>query len=159
MLDLALGFASATTTNPPGGLVVSAQNPGSLWPNYAALWYLVLKGNPASTKDNIINAPDCSKAVNLLNKSTIDGKGKMSSDPLFNMTAQLIAAELNRFMGAGISGTTIMNIDRAVLLNGKYKFNGNTYTPKLTAADAAIANCLATQLDNYNNNRPVSLCP
>jgi hypothetical protein len=159
ILDLALGYASATTTDPPGGLVVSAQNPGSLWPNYAATWYLVLKGNPASTKDNILNAPDCSKAVSLLNKSTIDGKGKVASDPLFNMTAQLIAAELNRFMGAGISGTTIMNIDRAVLLNGKYKFNGNTYMPKLTNADAALANCLATQLDNYNNNRPVSLCP
>ncbi len=44
MLDLALGIASSMTTNPPGGLVVSAQNPGALWPNYAALWYLVVKG-------------------------------------------------------------------------------------------------------------------
>ena len=52
-----------------------------------------------------------------------------------------------------------MNIDRAVLLNGKYKFNGLTYTPKLTTADANLANCLATQLDNYNNGRPVGLCP
>jgi hypothetical protein len=159
MLDLALGFASATTTNPPGGLVLSAQNPGALWPNYAALWYLVLKGNPTSTADNIKPAPDCTRAVNLLNKSTTDGKKKQSSDPLFNMTAQLLAAELNRFMGAGISGTTIMNIDRAVLLNGKYKFDGLTYSPKLTTADANTANCLATQLDNYNNGRPVSLCP
>ena len=159
MLDLALGFASATTTNPPGGLVVSAQNPGSLWPNYAAAWYLVLKGDPTSTANNIKPAPDCTKAVNLLNKSTIDGKKKQSSDPLFNLTAQLLAAELNRFMGAGINGTTIMNIDRAVLLNGKYKFNGLTYSPKLTTADTNTANCLATQLDNYNNGRPVSLCP
>jgi hypothetical protein len=159
MLDLALGFASATTTNPPGGLVLSAQNPGALWPNYAALWYLVLKGNPTSTADNIKPAPDCTRAVNLLNKSTTDGKKKQSSDPLFNMTAQLLAAELNRFMGAGISGTTIMNIDRAVLLNGKYKFDGLTYSPKLTTADTNTANCLATQLDNYNNGRPVSLCP
>ena len=132
MLDLALGIATANTPNPPDGLVASAQNPGALWPNYAAIWYLVLKGNPASTANNILAAPDCTKAVNLLNKSTIDGKKKMSSDPLFNMTAQLIGAQLNRFMGAGISGTTIMNIDRAVLLNGKYKFNGQTYTPKLT---------------------------
>jgi len=75
----------------------------------------------------------------------------MSSDPLFNMTAQLIAAELNRFMGAGING--------AVLLNGKYKFNGQTYSPKLTTADTNLANCLATQLDNYNNGNPASLCP
>ena len=159
MLDLALGFASATTTNPPGGLVVSAQNPGALWPNYAAIWYLVVKGNPTSTANNIKPAPDCSIAVNLLDKSTIDGKKKMSSDPLFNMSAQLVAAQLNRFMGAGINGTTIMNIDRAVLLNGKYKFNGLTYSPKLTTADANTANCLATQLDNYNNGRPVGLCP
>jgi hypothetical protein len=159
MLDLALGKASAMTTNPPGGLVVSANNPGSGWPNYASYWYLVLKGNPASTTDNILTAPDCVKAVNLLDKTTIDGRKKMASDPLFNMTAQLVAAELNRFMGAGISGITIVNIDRAVLLNGKYKFNGQTYSPKLTTADANLANCLATQLDNYNNGRPVSSCP
>ena len=159
MLDLALGIASAMTTNPPRGLVGSAQNPGSLWPNYAATWYLILKGDPASTANNIRPAPDCAGAVNLLNKSTADGKKKMSSDPLFNMTAQLIAAQLNRFMGAGINGTTIMNIDRAVLLNGKYKFNGLTYSPKLTTADTNLANCLAIQLDNYNNGNPVGLCP
>ena len=159
MLDLALGNATGITTNPPGGLVVSAQNPGTLWPNYAAVWYLVAKGNPTSTPTNIKPAPDCSIAVNLLDKSTIDGKKKMSSDPLFNLTAQLLGAELNRFMGAGINGATIMNIDRAVLLNGKYKFNGLTYTPKLTTADANTANCLATQLDNYNNGRPTGLCP
>lgn len=159
MLDLALGIASATTTNPPGGLVVSAQNPGALWPNYAAYWYLVLKGDPTSTANSIKPAVDCSKAVNLLDKTTIDGRKKQASDPLFNMSAQLLAAQLNRFMGAGISGITIMNIDRAVLLNGKYKFNGLTYSPKLTAADMNTANCLATQLDNYNNGRPVSLCP
>ena len=159
MLDLGLGIASAITTNPPGGLVASAQNPGSLWPNYAATWYLILKGDPTSTANNIKPAPDCSKAENLLDKTTVDGKKKMSSDPLFNMTAQLLAAELNRFMGAGISGTTIMNIDRSVLLNGKYKFDGLSYTPKLTTADANTANCLGTQLDNYNNGRPVSLCP
>jgi hypothetical protein len=97
--------------------------------------------------------------VNLLNKSTIDGKKKMASDPLFNLTAQLVGAQLNGFMGAGISGVTIINIDRAVLLDGKYKFNGLTYSPALTAADTNLANCLATQLDNYNNGRPVSACP
>ena len=47
--------------HPPGGLVGSAQNPGSLCPNYASQWYLVLKGNPASTINNILPAPDCSK--------------------------------------------------------------------------------------------------
>jgi uncharacterized repeat protein (TIGR01451 family) len=159
MLDLALGIASKQTTLPPGGLVVSAQNPGAGWPNYAATWYLILRGDPTSTADNIKPAIDCAKAVNLLNKSTIDGKKKMASDPLFNMTAQLVAAQLNRFMDSGISGVTIVNIDRAVLLDGKYKFNGLTYSPALTAADTSLANCLATQLDNYNNGRPVSACP
>jgi Domain of unknown function DUF11 len=160
MLDLALGYASLNTTNPPGGLVVSAQFGGSGWPNYAPLWYLVLKGNPASTEDDIKDAPDCVKAVRLLDKSTITTNKKKASDPLFNMTAQLVAAQLNRFMGAGISGITITNINKAVLLNGKYKFNGETYTPSsLTVADKNLANCLATQLDNYNNNRPVSNCP
>jgi hypothetical protein len=158
-LDLALGIASKTTSNPPGGLVVSAQNPGGGWPNYASAWYLVLKGNSASTIDSIFAAADCSKAVNLLNKNTTDGRKKMSSDPLFNMTAQLIAAELNRFMNSGISGTTIINVDRAVLLNGKYSFNGQSYSGKLNTTDTNLANCLATQLDNYNNNRPVNSCP
>jgi hypothetical protein len=75
------------------------------------------------------------------------------------MMAQLIAAEVNRFMGAGISGPTITNIDKGVLLAGKYGFNGLTYNPKLSSSDTSLANCLATQLDNYNNGRPVSLCP
>src|SRR5262249_48818897 len=43
---------------------------------------------------NSVPAASCSKAVNLLNKSTMTGGVKMASDPLFNMTAQLIAAEL-----------------------------------------------------------------
>ena len=73
-------------------------------------------------------------------------------------TPKLAALALES-MGAGISGMTITNIDKAVLLNGKYGFNGNTYSPKLTTADSNLANCLATQLDNYNNNRPVSSCP
>jgi hypothetical protein len=158
MLDLALGIATKTTTNPPGGLVVSAEKPGALWPNYEAAYYLVLNGDPASTEKDIKPAPSCAQAVNLLSKTTIDGKTKKSSDPLFNMTAQLVAAQLNRFMGAGINGTTITQINQAVLLNGKYKFSGLTYSPKLSTADANLANCLGTQLDNYNNNRPVSAC-
>jgi hypothetical protein len=159
MLDLALGFATANTPNPPDGLVVSAQTAGSGWPNYGPAFYLVLKGNPASTEDDIKPAPDCLKAVRLLDKSTITTNKKKASDPLWNMTAQLVAAQLNRFVGAGISGITITNIDKAVLLNGKYKFNGEGYTGSLSTADKNLANCLATQLDNYNNNRAVSNCP
>jgi len=82
----------------------------------------------------------------------------MSSDPIFNMTAQLVGAQLNYFVGAGKNGTTTLNIQSAVLLNGAYKFDGNSYTPKLSGPDATKANCLGTQLDNYNNDRPVSTC-
>ncbi len=148
-------MATSMTTNPPGGLVVSAKNPGGGWPNFAATYYLVLKGNTSTP--NV--APDCSSAVNLLDKRTIDGKTKKASDPLFNMAAQLVGAQLNYFAGAGKNGSTTLNIQSAVLLLGKYGFNGLTYSPKLSSADATRANCLATQLDNYNNNRQVSTCP
>jgi uncharacterized repeat protein (TIGR01451 family) len=154
VLDQTLAAATAMTANPPGGLVVSAQGAGGGWPNFAATYYLVLKGS-ASTPNS---APDCMKAVNLLNKTTIDGKTKMASDPLFNMAAQLVGSQLNYFAGAGKNGPTTVNIQSAVLLLGKYSFNGNTYSPKLSSADTTKANCLATQLDNYNNDRTVSSC-
>lgn len=152
ILDQTLAAATAMTANPPGGLVVSAQGAGSGWPNFAAAYYLVLKGS-ASTP-NV--APDCSKAVNLLNKSTVTKGTKMASDPLFNMAAQLVGAQLNYFAGAGKNGPTTVNIQSAVLLLGKYHFDGNTYAAPLTSADTTKANCLATQLDNYNNDRSVS---
>jgi hypothetical protein len=151
ILDQTLAIAS---TSPNIGLVVSAQNMGSGWSVYAPAYYLILSGNPSNK--NV--APSCAKAVNLLDKSTATGARKMASDPLFNMTAQLIGAQLNMFAGAGVNPVTVVNVNKAVLLNGKYQFNGDTYTPKLTAADSTLANCLATQLDNYNNDRPVSSC-
>jgi uncharacterized repeat protein (TIGR01451 family) len=155
VLDQTLAAATAATTNPPGGLVVSAQNPGSSgWPNFAAQYYLVLKGSTSTPKV----APDCSSAVNLLNKTTIDGTTKKASNPLFNMAAQLVAAQLNYFAGAGKNGPTTVNIQSAVLLLGKYHFDGNTYSPALSSADTTKANCLATQLDNYNNDRSVNIC-
>jgi len=144
----------ASSLQPGIGLVVSAKYLGPGWSLFAPPYYLTLKGGATEN-----SSPDCTKTVNLLNKSTANGKKKMASDPLFNLVAQLIAAELNYFAGAGKTPTTTTNINMAVVLLGKYGFNGDTYSPKLTAADAAKANCLATQLDNYNNNRPVSSCP
>jgi predicted outer membrane repeat protein len=154
VLDQTLAVATGMTTNPPGGLVVSAQDVGGSWPNFAATYSLVLKGN-TTTPDA---APDCSQVVNLLNKMTVDGKTKKSNDPLFNMAAQLVGAQLNYFAGAGTNDTTTLNIQRAVLLLGQYGFNGLTYSPNLSPADASTATCLATQLDNYNNERPVNTC-
>jgi hypothetical protein len=154
-LDQTLAAATAMTANPPGGLVVSATTAGGGWPNFGSVYDLVLKGS--SPTPNV--APGCQAAVNLLNKATIDGKTKKASDPLFNMAAQLVGAQLNYFAGAGKNGPTTIDIQRAILLLGQYAFNGNTYSPALSAADTSTANCLATQLDNYNNDRSVSTCP
>ena len=38
---------------------------------------------------------------------------KMASDPIFNMVAQLVAAELNRAAGAGICGKAATAITQA----------------------------------------------
>jgi len=103
------------------------------------------------------SAPDCAKAVNLLSKQNFSGVNK-SSDPLFNMTAQLVAAELNLVAGSYTCPNVANAINQANALLTKYKFDGTGYTGKLSAADAASANSLATTLDNYNNDRP-GVCP
>ena len=100
-----------------------------------------------------LHAGDCVKAVNVLNKTTIDGKTKKSSDPLFNMAAQLLAAKLNVLSGAGTCSAATSAIAQASNLLASYSWNGLTYTPKLTASDAALANNLNTLLDKYNNNK------
>ncbi|MFL5799743.1 MAG: hypothetical protein ACJ77A_17665 [Actinomycetota bacterium] len=108
---------------------------------------------------NVLGASTaCKDAVNLLNKTTIDGTTKKSSDPLFNLAAQLLAADLNVAAGAGVNSNAVNAINQAQALLVKYNFNGNTYGPKLTAADAAKANCLAAALDNYNNDKSVGTC-
>jgi len=146
-------------TPPPGGRALTI----GFWKN----WSSCSGGRQAATLDaTLALAPagvqvgsfrltgPCSYAVNLLNKSTMTTGKKMASDPIFNMVAQLIAAELNVKAGAGICPKAATAITQANALLVKYAFNGNTYSPKLTKADATIANNLATELDNYNNDRP-----
>jgi hypothetical protein len=117
-------------------LVVSATS--GVYPLFGPVFYLVL------------HAGDCRTAVSLLNKTPIGGK-KASSDPAFNLAAQLIAAELNYAAGAGQSGPVTLAITQAVLLLGKYHFDGSTHT-NISKADATTMNSLAKTLDNYNNN-------
>jgi hypothetical protein len=93
-------------------------------------------------------------AVNLLNKSTMTNGTKKASDPLFNMVAQLIAAELNIVAGDIACPKVAATIIAANNLLIKYKFTGDGYTGKLSKADATMANNLATELDLYNNNDP-----
>ena len=112
----------------------------------ATLGLLVL--NPLTQSANTV----CNNAVSILSKQTLTGK-KMSSDPLFNMAAQLLAADLNLGAGAGQCAASATAINQAHTLLSTYKFDGNGYTPKLTTADANLANSLATTLDKYNNNK------
>ena len=96
-------------------------------------------------------APDCGKARDLLDKSNFNGQ-KKASDPLFNMSAQLVAAELNYVAGAAPCVPITTAISAANALLTRYGFTGYGYTGRLTAADSTLANNLATKLDNYNNN-------
>jgi hypothetical protein len=102
---------------------------------------------------NVLGAATaCKDAVRILSKSTIGSGTKKASDPLFNMAAQLLAADLNVFSGAGTCPAATSAINQAHALLSKYGFDGNGYSPKLTKADATLANQLATKLDRYNNN-------
>jgi len=98
----------------------------------------------------------CKKAVALLSKQDLNGKS-MSSDPAYNLAAQLMAAVLNVQAGAGICPSAATAINQAQALLTKYNFNGSgSYTSganKFSAADAALANQLANTLDLYNNNK------
>jgi len=130
----------------PTGIVISATS--GIYAPFGGTYYLVLHGSTA--KPN--SAPDCLKAVRLLNKSTTNNGTKMASDPAFNLAAQLLAAELNYSAGAGKTPTATTAINQAVLLLGKYQFNGISHT-KISAADATVMNNLARTLDDYNNDR------
>ena len=143
MLDQTLALTESW-----GGTVVSAER-GS-YPTFSAAYYLVLHGSTLTTNA----APDCLKAVRILDKSTTNTAKKMASDPAFNLAAQLLAAELNYAAGAGKKLAVTTAMTQAVLLLGKYKFTGTGYTGKITAADAATMNNLARLFDDYNNNRP-----
>jgi hypothetical protein len=150
-LDRTLALANVIGDSTDGhatlpGIVISAKT-GTWW-KYGPTYYLVLHGSTATPNA----APDCLKAVRLLDKSTIDTGKKMASDPAFNLAAQLTAAELNFVAGAYQNGVVTNAVNESVLLLAKYSFDGKTHT-KISATDAARMNALATILDNYNNNR------
>jgi hypothetical protein len=96
-------------------------------------------------------APDCLKAVRILSKSTVDTGKKMSSDPAFNLAAQLLAANLNVKAGALTCPSAISAINDAQALLAAVHFNGITHS-KLSAGQVSQANNLAATLDSYNNS-------
>jgi len=109
---------------------------------------------PVTVGSLVLGPTAVCQVVNLLNKSTMTDGTKKASDPLFNMVAQLIAAELNVTTGDIPCQKVTDAIAAANALLVKYSFTGNGYTGKLSKADATMANNLATRLDDFNNNKP-----
>jgi hypothetical protein len=98
-----------------------------------------------------LHAGDCLKAVRLLDKSTIDTGKKLSSDPAFNLAAQLLASKLNVKAGALTCPSATSAISEAAALLGAVHFTGINHD-KLTPGQTTQANGLATTLDHFNNN-------
>jgi Tol biopolymer transport system component len=145
---------------PPGGLARTI----GFWKNWAScasssgnqkpvLDQTLAAADPAGISIGMltVHAGDCLKAVRLLNKSTIDTGKKMSSDPAFNLAAELLAAKLNLKAGALTCPSATNAISDAQALLAAVHFNGITHD-KLSAAQATQANSLATTLDHFNNN-------
>jgi hypothetical protein len=97
-------------------------------------------------------SPYCAEAVNILNKATITGV-KKSSNPFYNLAAQLLAAELNGVAGAGQNACVLSDITSAQNLLAAVKFD-DSIVPKGSSLQINDANYFQTQLNNYNNNLP-----
>lgn len=100
----------------------------------------------------------CQEAVSILSKQNLTGTQK-SSDPAYNMAAQLLAAKLNVKAGAGACPAAVTAINAGQdILNGPpptyaVNFTGTgDYKTGVSAQFAPAANSLATTLDRYNNN-------
>jgi hypothetical protein len=102
-----------------------------------------------------LHSGDCVAAVNLLSKTAINGV-KKAGDPLFNMVAQMIAVELNIQQGDQACGKVVAALSQAQALLTKYHFVGTGYTGTISKADQVSFNNLATEFDNYNNDRASS---
>lgn len=103
----------------------------------------------------------CQEAVRLLSKQDVLTGKQKSSDPAFNMAAQLLAAKLNVKAGAGACPAAVTAINAGQdILDGPppayaVNFTGTGDYPK-SGQFATSARNLATTLDQYNNN---NLCP
>jgi hypothetical protein len=98
----------------------------------------------------------CSKATNILDKSTFGGV-KKASDPAYNMSAQLLAVKLNIQAGSNprCIGPYVTEADGILTAIG---FTGSSIGTPPTSSQAARMNTLAGYFDRYNNGDP-NLCP
>jgi hypothetical protein len=145
---------------PPGGLARTI----GFWKNWAScasssgnqkpvLDQTLAAADPAGISIGVLtlHAGDCLTAVRLLNKSTIDTGKKMSSDPAFNLAAQLIATKLNVKAGAQTCPSATSAISEAQALLAAVHFDGINHD-KLSSVQTTQANSLGTTLDHFNNN-------
>jgi len=115
---------------------------------------LVAAYPPGIVLGNFVILPgQCMNAWNLLSKTNINGV-KKAGDPIFNMVAQMIGVELNIVAGDQACGKVSSALAQAQVLLKKYNFNGITYTGNISKADQVTINNLATEFDNYNNDKP-----
>jgi len=132
------------------------------------------RGNQAGVLDDILamggldlsstyTLTTCEDAIRLLNKQATDeqprrgkGKNKEASDPVFNMTAQYVAASMNQANSTiGCPALADALADAAAVLDAV----GFDSTGSYTDADPAVlaeANRLNGILDSYNNG---GVCP
>ena len=119
-------------------------------PSGITIGILTLHGSASNPN----TAPDCLKAVRLLDKSTINSGKKSASDPAFNMAAQLLAAKLNLVAGAGSCPAAVSAINGGQALLAAIHFNGITHD-KMSAAQSSQANSLAGHSRSLQQQRAV----
>jgi hypothetical protein len=116
-------------------------------------WYILddLLNSPGYlVGDLVLDAGDCQQAVRILDKSEIDTGKKMASDGAYNLAAQFLAAMLNLSAGAETCGAVTTAVTNAQTLLDRIGFDG-TGAFLRRGADYALANSLASTLDQYNN--------
>lgn len=102
---------------------------------------------------SVLTIKTCPPAVAILDKSTIDNGKKMSSDPAFNMAAQLLAAKLNFANGAKVCAAATSAVADGYNLLSAVGFTGlSTWSNTMSAAQKSSANSIEGILDSYNNN-------
>jgi hypothetical protein len=115
---------------------------------------LVLDGDPANDAETHEGLTDCEAAVEILDKSDMDGR-KRASDPAYNMAAQLLGALLNLSAGAETCDAAVDAAAAGLALLNSSGFDGYGVELKSKGKKAdlegAEANELAGILDEYNN--------
>jgi hypothetical protein len=123
----------------------------------AGFWSLdELLNDPGFTiGDLVLGAGDCADAVNILDKSDLNGK-KKASDAAYNLATALLAAKLNFAAGAATcqAAQDAAMAAQQLLDNINFTGTGDYLTSKAkgpAATQRNLANQLAAILDQYNN--------